>query len=88
MAKIAAIGVKVNARGVSLHGFALNVNPDMTYWQGIVGCGLVGYPVTCMAELLDPAPSMDSVARAVITSFGKIFQFKMTESPNGSESFV
>ena len=35
-AKIAAIGVKVDARGVSRHGFALNVNPDMEYWDGII----------------------------------------------------
>ena len=88
LAKIAAIGVKVNARGVSLHGFALNVNPDMAYWQGIVGCGLVGHPVTCMAELLDAAPGMDAVVQAVIHSFGKIFQFEMIESPNGSASSV
>jgi lipoate-protein ligase B len=38
--KIAAIGVKVDARGISQHGFALNVNPDMSYWDGIIGCGL------------------------------------------------
>jgi lipoate-protein ligase B len=88
LAKIAAIGVKVNARGVSLHGFALNVNPDMTYWQGIVGCGLVGYPVTSMAELLDFTPGMDAVMQAVIKAFGKIFQYEMIESPNGSARFV
>ncbi|MFN8461566.1 MAG: hypothetical protein U0X93_07335 [Anaerolineales bacterium] len=35
-AKIAAIGVKVDAHGVSRHGFALNVNPDMEYWEGII----------------------------------------------------
>jgi lipoyl(octanoyl) transferase len=35
-AKIAAIGVKVDARGISRHGFALNVNPDMEYWDGII----------------------------------------------------
>ncbi|HSB02244.1 MAG TPA: lipoyl(octanoyl) transferase, partial [Anaerolineales bacterium] len=38
-AKIAAIGVKVDARGISRHGFALNVNPDMDYWEGIIACG-------------------------------------------------
>jgi lipoyl(octanoyl) transferase len=83
MAKIAAIGVKVNARGVSLHGFALNVDPDMAYWQGIVGCGLVGYSVTCLADLLDPSPDMGAVTQAVIDSFGKVFRFDMTESING-----
>ena len=39
-AKIAAIGVKVDARGVSRHGFALYVDPDMEYWDGIIACGL------------------------------------------------
>ena len=43
-AKIAAIGVKVDARGISRHGFALNVNPDMEYWDGIIACGLQDEP--------------------------------------------
>jgi lipoate-protein ligase B len=88
LAKIGAIGVKVNAHGVSLHGFALNVNPDMAYWQGIVGCGLEGYSVTSMAELLDQAPSLDVVAQAVINSFGRIFQYEMVEGPGGTTSTV
>lgn len=78
-AKIAAIGVKVDARGVSRHGFALNVNPDMSYWQGIVGCGLVGYPITCLADLLSPPPSMEQVEAVVIEAFGRIFEFEMVE---------
>ncbi|MBI3162897.1 MAG: lipoyl(octanoyl) transferase, partial [Chloroflexi bacterium] len=59
-AKIAAIGVKVDARGVSRHGFALNVNPQMEYWDGIVACGL-SEPIVSLADLLDPAPSMERV---------------------------
>src|SRR5689334_18075435 len=53
-AKIAAIGVKVDARGVSRHGFALNVNPDMEYWDGIIPCGLQNEPVVSLADLLSP----------------------------------
>ncbi len=75
-AKIAAIGVKVDARGVTRHGFALNVDPDMTYWQGIVACGLKDYPVTSLAELLNPAPDMDAVTQAVITAFGEVFGYE------------
>ena len=41
-AKIASIGVKIDVHGVSRHGFALNVDPDMNYWQGIIPCGLDG----------------------------------------------
>jgi lipoate-protein ligase B len=76
-AKIAAIGVKVDARGVSRHGFALNVNPDMSYWEGIVGCGLEDYRVASLGQLLDAPPTMDAVIDAVIASFGEVFGYAM-----------
>jgi len=71
-AKIAAIGVKVDARGVTRHGFALNVNPGMEYWEGILACGL-SEPIVSMADLLDPAPSMDNVKEKISSSFRNIF---------------
>jgi lipoyl(octanoyl) transferase len=77
LAKIAAIGVKVDARGVTRHGFALNVDPDMTYWDGIIGCGLVGHSVARLADLLDPVPPMQAVIDAVISAFGSIYQYEM-----------
>ncbi len=64
--KIAAIGVKVDAQGVSRHGFALNVDPDMHYWDGIIACGLVGYPAVSLADLVQPIPTMKDVEDAVI----------------------
>ncbi len=76
-AKVAAIGVKVDARGVSLHGFALNVDPNMDYWQGIVGCGLKDYAVASLAQLLDPPPLMEQVMGAVIAAFGEVFGYKI-----------
>jgi lipoyl(octanoyl) transferase len=79
-AKIAAIGVKVDARGVTRHGFALNVDPDMTYWEGIIACGLVGYPVTRLADLREPCPSMGQVEQAIINAFGDVFNFHMSIS--------
>lgn len=72
-AKLAAIGVKVDARGVSRHGFALNVNPDMAYFDGIIACGLADHPVASLADLLDPVPGMDRVKEAVVASFGETF---------------
>lgn len=72
-AKIAAIGVKVDARGVTRHGFALNVNPDMTYWNGIVPCGLTE-PVVSLADLLEPAPDMQSVKEEIIKAFLEVFE--------------
>jgi len=72
-AKIAAIGVKVDARGVSRHGFALNVNPDMGYWDGIIACGLQDEPVVSLEDLLAPAPSMQAVKQEVIAAFCRVF---------------
>lgn len=79
-AKIAAIGVKVDARGVSRHGFALNVNPVMSYWDGIIGCGLEGYPQTSLAELLEPAPEMSEVIPSILDAFGVIFEYQISVS--------
>ena len=77
--KIAAIGIKVDARGVTQHGFALNVAPDMSYWDGIIGCGLRDRAIVSMADLLDPPPSMEAVMDAVVESFGKVFQREMLQ---------
>jgi lipoyl(octanoyl) transferase len=74
-AKIAAIGVKVDARGVSRHGFALNVNPDMSYWNGIVACGLAEYPVVSLADLLSEPPEMSKVKNEIIFAFEEVFGF-------------
>ncbi|HMU91789.1 MAG TPA: lipoyl(octanoyl) transferase LipB [Anaerolineales bacterium] len=71
-AKIAAIGVKVDARGITRHGFALNVEPDMEYWNGIIACGL-NEPVVSLADLLDPAPSMQQVKAEVTRAFREVF---------------
>jgi lipoate-protein ligase B len=67
-AKIAAIGVKVDAKGVTRHGFALNVHPDMEYFDGIVACGL-SEPVVALADLLDPVPTMERVKAEVAAAF-------------------
>jgi lipoate-protein ligase B len=75
--KIAAIGIKVDARGVSRHGFALNVNPDMSYWQGIIACGLVGCAVTSLAETCSPPPTLEAVSAEVVNAFAQTYQLEM-----------
>ena len=74
-AKIAAIGVKVDVRGISRHGFALNVDPDMSYWDGIVACGLAEYPVVSLAELMNELPDMWKVKQAITLAFEEVFGF-------------
>ncbi len=72
-AKLAAIGVKVDVHGVSRHGFALNVHPDMTYWDGIIACGLQNEPIISLEDLLDPVPAMELVKQEVVHSFREVF---------------
>jgi lipoate-protein ligase B len=75
-AKIAAIGVKVDVKGVTRHGFALNIHTDPDYWAGIIGCGL-DYPVVNLADLLPEPPPIDQVAERFIAVFGQVFGFRM-----------
>ncbi len=68
-AKIAAMGVRVG-RGVSMHGLALNVEPDLSHFGLIVPCGLVGRPVTSLArELGASCPSVAEVKAALEAAF-------------------
>lgn len=83
MAKIAAIGVKIDVHGVTRHGFALNVNPDMSYWDGIIGCGLKGDRSASLADYLRPAPQMDQVEQSIIAAFKDVFHFQMVEAQTG-----
>ncbi len=72
--KIAAIGVHIS-RWVTSHGFALNVNTDLSYFQYIVPCGLTK-PVTSMAELGARA-DLEDVGRSVAAHFGRVFGYEM-----------
>jgi lipoyl(octanoyl) transferase len=71
-AKIAAIGIHVS-RGVTSHGFALNVNNDLDYFKLIVPCGIGDRPVTSMARELGAEQPLAEVAQAVARSFGQVF---------------
>jgi lipoate-protein ligase B len=74
--KIASIGVKVDVHGVTRHGFALNVAPDMDYWQGIVPCGLAGVEMVSLADLLEPVPTLAEVMDRLTEVFCEVFGFR------------
>jgi lipoyl(octanoyl) transferase len=71
-AKIAAIGVHIS-RGVTSHGFALNVNTDLEFFNLIVPCGIAAKPVTSMQRVIGQAPEMDAVAQSLVRNFGLVF---------------
>lgn len=85
-AKIASIGIKVDANGISRHGFSLNVAPDMRFWDGIIPCGLGGITVTSIAELSKSSlvnikiPGMTNMGNMVIDAFAQVFGFEMLEA--------
>jgi lipoyl(octanoyl) transferase len=77
--KIAAIGLRVS-RGVTTHGFALNVSTDLSYFQHIVPCGLVGVRVTSVERILGRAVPLSEVADRVVECFGRRFALEMIEA--------
>lgn len=79
-AKVAAIGVKFT-RAVTSHGFALNVNTDLSYFLGIVPCGLTNRAVTSMQELLGRSVDVAEVHAALIRHFADVFQRAVETRP-------
>ena len=67
--KIAALGVRIS-RWVTMHGFSLNINPDLDYYQDIIPCGIQGYGVTSMAMIMgEEVPSMVEVKIKMVDYF-------------------
>ena len=78
--KVAAIGVRVT-RGVTKHGFALNVCPDLSYFAGIVPCGITDKGVTSMALHLGSPPPSDSIYEALEQEFVGVFGYTNVLEP-------
>lgn len=72
--KIAAIGIKVSSKGISSHGFALNVAPNLDHFRGIVPCGIKEHGVTSMAHMLPQAPAVADVLAPTVDAFSRVFQ--------------
>jgi lipoyl(octanoyl) transferase len=70
--KICAIGVKTS-RWVTMHGFALNVNTDLSFFARIIPCGIFEKGVTSMAQILGGAVDGEVVATIVTKEFGRVF---------------
>jgi lipoyl(octanoyl) transferase len=71
-AKLAAVGIHIS-RFVTSHGFALNVNTDLSYFKLIIPCGITAKPVTSMQQELRFALNLNLVAESVSRNFGIVF---------------
>jgi lipoyl(octanoyl) transferase len=71
-AKLAAIGVHIS-RFVTSHGFALNVNTDLSYFNLIIPCGITAKPVTSMQQELGKPLDLNTVAESISRNFGTVF---------------
>ncbi|MEN8041034.1 MAG: lipoyl synthase [Actinomycetota bacterium] len=81
--KVAAIGVRVS-RGVSTHGFAINVDPQMEYFSNIVPCGITDRPVTSLTELLGRSVSIEEVVETVLPHLDSLSAHPVTETQLGA----
>jgi len=71
--KICAMGVRI-AKWVTMHGFALNINPDMKYFDGMIPCGILDCGVTSMKNQLDDSICIDDVLNVLIKQFSLVFK--------------
>jgi lipoate-protein ligase B len=79
-AKIAAIGVRID-HGVTIHGFALNVDLDLSPFSYIMPCGLAQCRITSLAEVRQSAVSSPAVAQQVAQEFARIFNIQWMSLP-------
>ena len=71
--KIAALGVRIS-RWVTMHGFSLNINPDLNFYKNIIPCGIKEYGVTSMAKIMgNEVPSMEEIKTKMKKRFIKNF---------------
>ena len=70
--KIAAQGVRLS-RWITMHGFSINVNTDLSFYDGIIPCGIFDHGVTSIEKELNTAQEIDKVKLLVVDSFKEIF---------------
>lgn len=81
--KIASIGIHLS-RWITTHGFALNVSTDLSYFSGIIPCGLNQVEMTSIERLTGKAPALSEVAAVCARHFGEVFDRELVADPHPS----
>ena len=84
--KICAMGVK-SSRWVTMHGLALNVNPDLSYFNNIVPCGIDDKAVTSMHHELGKTVDMATVQKHLVTHIANVFEMELANAKKESFSY-
>ena len=82
--KIAAIGVKVSSRGISSHGFALNVDPELAHFDGIIPCGIDAHSVTSVVKTTGHSLTVTDFLTPVTSAFARVFGLEAERDPLAS----
>ena len=77
--KICAMGVRCS-RWVTMHGFALNVHPDLSYFDNIIPCGIANKSVTSLARETGTTLQMAAVKQTLLTHFGTVFGIHISDA--------
>jgi lipoyl(octanoyl) transferase len=75
--KIAAIGVRVSSKGISSHGFAFNIDPELSYFDHIIPCGIKEHSVTSLSELLGQPLTVTDVLSPITQAFSRVFEIEV-----------
>ena len=76
--KVAALGIRVSW-WIAMHGFSVNVHPDLSLYEGIVPCGIADREVTSMERVLDRQVSMEDVEQRLLRNLGDVFGMAFEE---------
>ena len=82
--KIAAIGIKIS-NWISMHGFAFNVNTDLSLFNGIIPCGISDKEVTSLAKELGREISLSEVKGMLLKNFSEVFQYDKIDTKTKEE---
>ena len=85
--KIAAIGIKVS-RWVTMHGFAFNVNTDLSFFNGIIPCGIKDKEVTSLKNELGETVNLDEVKSKLLNEFKNIFNYDKIDNAEDIRSEI